>query len=249
MSLAGLVNLKRPEAIRAGLLDRDEPIQIYVYELKHPKFGNFLVDTGVSQKLSDDPGNAGINWLIQRVMHIDQLHIQKNTAQILQGMEGKLSGVFLTHLHLDHLFGMSDIPDDVPIYSGAAESSAASFKNLFVRGATDTLLENKQPIQEWHPQPDPQHKFEGIVDIFEDGSVFAISVPGHTQGSTAFLVRTTTGPVLLTGDTSHTHWGWDQTVEPGDFTEDHERNLENLKRLKQLVADHPMIEVRLGHQH
>jgi hypothetical protein len=38
-------------------------------------------------------------------------------------------------------------------------------------------------------------------------------------------------------------------VEPGDFTSDHERNLKSLKNMKALVARHPEIEVRLGHQH
>jgi glyoxylase-like metal-dependent hydrolase (beta-lactamase superfamily II) len=143
---------------------------------------------------------------------------------------------------------MPDIPNDVPLYIGAGESTATSFKNMFVRGATNQLLQDKQPLQEWHFQPDPQNKFEGIIDVFEDGSVFAISVPGHTPGSTAFLIRTTHGPVLLTGDTSHTRWGWEHTVEPGDFTEDNERNLKSLKSLKELVVRHPQIEVRLGHQ-
>jgi glyoxylase-like metal-dependent hydrolase (beta-lactamase superfamily II) len=152
-------------------------------------------------------------------------------------------------MHIDHISGMPDISNDVPLYIGASESTETSFKNMFVRGATNQLLKDKQPLQEWHFQPDPQNKFEGIVDVFEDGSVFAISVPGHTPGSTAFLIRTTHGPVLLTGDTCHTRWGWEHTVEPGDFTEDHERNLKNLNSLKNLVASHPQIEVRLGHQH
>ena len=163
-------------------------------------------------------------------------------------MDGKLSGVLFTHLHIDHISGMPDISNDVPLYIGASESTETSFKNMFVRGATDQLLKDKQPLQEWHFQPDPQNKLEGIIDVFEDGSVFAISVPGHTPGSTAFLIRTTHGPVLLTGDTCHTRWGWEHTVEPGDFTADHERNLKNLKSLKELVASHPQIEVRLGHQ-
>ncbi|MBI3478966.1 MAG: MBL fold metallo-hydrolase [Nitrosomonadales bacterium] len=249
VSLSGLLNLDSPAAKEADLRDRDEPIQIYAHVLKHPRFGNFLVDTGVSQKLVDNPGQAGVNWMIQKAMHIERMHINKSTAAILQGLDGKLSGVFFTHLHLDHVSGLPDIPDDVPLYIGSSESTATSFKNMFVRGANDQMLEGKQPLQEWHFQPDPQGKFEGIVDVFEDGSVFAIQVPGHTAGSTAFLLRTTRGPVLLTGDACHTRWGWEHTVEPGDFTDNHARNLLNLQRLKNLVAAHPQIEVRLGHQH
>lgn len=247
--LAGLLNLDSPAAVQAGLKDRDEPIQIYAHLLKHPQRGNYLVDTGVSRKLVDDPGKEGLNWLIQKVMHIERLQIRKSTGEIVQGVDGKLSGVFFTHLHIDHISGMPDIANDVPLYIGASESTTTSFKNMFVRGASDQLLKDKQPLQEWHFQPDPQDRFEGIVDVFEDGSVYAIKVPGHTPGSTAFLIRTTHGPVLLTGDTCHTRWGWEHTVEPGDFTEDQARNLKSLKELKELVARHPQIEVRLGHQH
>ena len=54
VSLAGLLNLKSPAAVQAGLTDRDEPIQIYAHILRHPQRGNYLVDTGVSKKLVDN---------------------------------------------------------------------------------------------------------------------------------------------------------------------------------------------------
>lgn len=246
--LSGLLNLKSPAAIKAGLKDRDEPIQVYAHLLHHPQRGNYLVDTGVSKKLLDDPRKEGLNWLITKVMPIKEMQLKKSTAEILQGMDNKLSGVFFTHLHLDHISGIPDIPNDVPLYIGASESTAKYALNVFVQGSNNKLFEDKHALQEWSFQPDPQNKFEGIIDIFEDGSVFAISVPGHTPGSVAYLIRTRQGPVLLTGDTSHTRWGWENTVEPGDYTQDNERNLANLKRLKALVASHPNIEVRFGHQ-
>ncbi len=246
--LSGLVNLKSPAAIKAGLKDRDEPIQVYAHLLHHPQRGNYLVDTGVSKKLVDDPRKAGLSWLVTKVLPVKNMQLKKDTAEILKGIDGKLSGVFFTHLHLDHISGMPDISNEVPLYIGPQEATEKYSLNVFVQGSNDRLLANKQPLQVWNFQPDPQHKFEGIVDIFEDGSAFAISVPGHTPGSVAYLIRTTKGPLLLTGDTSHTRWGWENTVEPGDYTQDGERNLANLKRLKALVANHPNIEVRFGHQ-
>ena len=248
VSLAGLVKLKSPAAVQAGLKDREEPIQVYAHVLQHPQRGSFLVDTGVSRRLLDDPGKAGLNWLLRQGMPVDKMKLQRGTADILRALPGKLSGVFLTHLHIDHITGMPDIPDDVPLYVGKSEATEKNLINLFVHGATNQLLQGKQPLQEWPFQPDSAKQFEGVVDVFGDGSVFAISVPGHTPGSTAYLVRTPQGPVLLTGDTSHTRWGWEHAVEPGDYTVDNARNLKNLISLKQLVARHPKIEVRLGHQ-
>lgn len=43
----------------------------------------------------------------------------------------------------------------------------------------------------------------GDVDIFGDGSVIALNLPGHTQGHLALLVKLASGPVLLTGDLYH----------------------------------------------
>lgn len=244
--LSGLVNLSRPAA--AGLKNRDEPIQIYAHLLKHPRYGHFLIDTGVSQMLLDDPAKAGLGWLMRQAMPIHKMQLRKSTAQILREIDGQLAGVFFTHLHFDHISGMPDIPAGVPLYIGRRESSQPEWINMFVQRSTDAMLHGKQPLHEWPFTPDPQNRFDGVVDIFGDGSVFALSVPGHTAGSTAYLVRSTQGPVLLTGDASHTRWGWENGVEPGDFTRNNDLNLKSLLQMKALVQRHPQIEVRFGHQ-
>ncbi len=56
------------------------------------------------------------------------------------------------------------------------------------------------------------------------------------------------GPVLLTGDASHTRWGWAHDVEPGTFSGDIARSAESFKKLRKLVAEHPSTDVRFGHQ-
>jgi N-acyl homoserine lactone hydrolase len=250
--LDGLVNLKSPAAQEAHLVDHPEPIHVFAHVLHHPTFGTYLVDTGVSQQLIDDLRGHGVSWLIRTFMPLGTMKVRNGTAQILAGIPGGIQGVFFTHLHIDHISGMPDIPGSVPLYVGRGESTGTSFQNFLVRGTTTRLLEGKAALQEW-----PFHLDEGhtglvigdVVDIFGDGSAFAISVPGHTPGSTAYLLRTPKGPVLLTGDTSHTRWGWEHGVEPGSYTADQPTNLKSLLMLKDLAGRHPSIDVRPGHQY
>jgi glyoxylase-like metal-dependent hydrolase (beta-lactamase superfamily II) len=154
----------------------------------------------------------------------------------------------LTHLHLDHVLGLRDLASSVPIYVGAGDAEEKSVMNLLQKGVYDAALEGKGPLQEVRFQPDPDGAFAGIADVFGDGSLWALSVPGHTPGSVAFLARTTKGPVLLTGDACHTAWGWEHGVAPGTFSVDVKESAESLARLEKLVARHPAIEVRPGHQ-
>ena len=95
---------------------------------------------------------------------------------------------------------------------------------------------------------EPNGVFAGVLDIFNDRSVWALRVPGHTPGCTAYLVRTPDGPVLLVGDACHTAWGWENGVEPGSFSHDKPASAKSLAMLQALVERHPEIDVRLGHQ-
>jgi glyoxylase-like metal-dependent hydrolase (beta-lactamase superfamily II) len=248
VSLGGLLNLDSPKAKEAGIKDRDEPIQIYAHILRHPTQGFYMVDTGVSKKLVDAPSEAGVSWGVRKGMHLDRMKYRQWTHEAIEAEKAPLKGVFLTHMHIDHISGMPDVPNDTPIYTGPGEAEDSHWFNAVVQSTTNHLLEGKGPLQEFRFSPDPSGRFEGILDLFGDGSVFAIRSTGHTAGSVAYVVRTPSGPVLLTGDTCHTRWGWESSVEPGGFTVDREKNLKNLLALKALVARHPGMAVRLGHQ-
>jgi N-acyl homoserine lactone hydrolase len=244
---SGLLNLDHPEARAAKLKDRLEPIQIYVHVLRHPGRGTFLVDTGVERALRDDPQNAAIRGLVARFIHLDLLRVTRDTASIIAAERG-VAGVLLTHLHFDHISGLPDVPRGTPLYAGPGETSQRFFLNAFSKAMTDRELAGHAPIGEWQFAPDPEGRFAGVLDVLGDGTLFALWVPGHTAGSTAYLARTPGGPVLFTGDTCHTEWGWEHGVEPGAFTRDRRRNAESLGRLRALVRSHPRISVRLGHQ-
>jgi glyoxylase-like metal-dependent hydrolase (beta-lactamase superfamily II) len=245
---SGVINLEHPKAKAAGLEDGDEAISIYFHVLRHPRFGMFILDSGVESDVLDPDGNDRVARIVVSAMRIPDLRIHTTTAEWLGRQDEPLAGVFLSHLHLDHVMGLPDVPSGTPIYAGPGEAEASSFLHLFSRGTIDRMLETSGPIREWRYAVDAGGRFAGVVDVFGDGSVWAIHVPGHTPGSTAYLVRTPDGPLLYTGDASHTRWGWENGVEPGTFSLDGPLSAQSLAALRQLAQDVPEIEVRVGHQ-
>ncbi len=245
---SGLVNLDHPKAKAAHLADVEEPIVVVFHALHHPAQGLYIVDTGVERAIRDDPDHAALSGVAARYMGVRDMRVRTDTRAWLATQPESLKGVFLTHLHLDHVSGMRDVPNDAVVYTGPGESAGRGFLNAFVQGPTDAALAGKGATREWQFAPDASGAFDGVVDVFGDGTVWALYVPGHTRGSTAYLARTPNGPVLFTGDASHTTWGWDNGVEPGSFSEDQPRSAVSLARLRAFVAKHPRIDVRVGHQ-
>lgn len=246
--LDGMLNLEHPTARAAGLESSEQPIVLYFHALRHPTRGLFIVDTGVEHRFSSDPEHALVSGVTAKLAKLDSLQVKVDLKSWLERQPEPLSGVFLTHLHLDHIMGMPDVPRGTPVFSGPGETRAHGFLNLFTRPITDRAFEQQAAIGEWQFQPDPQQRFKGVLDVFGDGSLWALHVPGHTAGSTAYLARTPHGPVLLVGDACHTSWGWDHGVEPGKFSADVGQSAESLAELEALVKRHPRIDVRLGHQ-
>ena len=200
----------------------------YVYGYGAPGQERLIVvDLGVTfPDMDGSPGvdliYADVDWLVERADRID--------------------GVFITHIHIDHILGLNDLPGNTPVYIGPGDASATALLNLASAGTTDRLLETQGLLREWNYQDGK------ILDVFGDASVFAIHSPGHTPGATAFLVNSTDGPQLMLGDVTHTQWGWDNGVEPGTYSADIPTSAASLLWLKELVDERPNIRVHPGHQ-
>ncbi|MEO0437562.1 MAG: MBL fold metallo-hydrolase [Pseudomonadota bacterium] len=239
--LGGLLNLNHPKVIAAKIEDREEPIEIYVYSLTHPKFGTYLVDSGVSTLFLEESGNPLISMIVARAMNMGQLVVEKTTTDIAKALGG-IDGVFLTHIHLDHIMGLTDLPSSTPVYIGPGDAAAKAGLNALTIGSTDRLLATQGRLKEW------DYSHAKVLDIFGDGSVFAIHSPGHTPGATAYFVNSTAGPQLLLGDTTHTRWGWENGVEAGSFSADIPTSAKSLGWLKALALELPEATAHPGHQ-
>lgn len=244
----GLLNLDHPAAKAHHLQKGDEPIEVYFHVLRHPGKGTWLVDSGFENALRDDPSSSAMSGIVRSYMDMSKVHVDAPLGEHLAKNRIRLAGVLLTHAHLDHVGGMRDVPRDVPFYTGPGELGDRAFSNLFVQGSTDRALDGLAPAGELRMAADPDRYFDGVVDVFGDKTLFALWVPGHSPGSVAYLARTTKGPVLLVGDACHTRFGWENGVEPGEFSSDRARSVGSLARLRKLVAAYPQIDVRLGHQ-
>jgi N-acyl homoserine lactone hydrolase len=247
--LSGLLNLEHEAAKAAGKVDGSEPILVPFHVIRHPEHGVFIVDTGVERHVKDGKKSA-VRGIVAWVMDVERtLHVERALGAFLDDEPVPLAGVFLTHLHLDHVMGLPDVPRGTPVFAGPGETTTTGMTQAVTRSSYDRVFDGHAPIAEWPFAPDAGGRFAGVVDVFADGSVFAIHTPGHTPGHTAYLVRTTTGPVLLTGDASHTRWGFDHGVEPGSYSEDAVESAESFHRLRDFARAHDVIEVRVGHQH
>jgi glyoxylase-like metal-dependent hydrolase (beta-lactamase superfamily II) len=241
VSLSGLLNLEHPKAVAADIKEAEQDIQIFVYSLEHPKYGTFIVDSGVSTRVGNAKNNPDISYLIEKVMKFRSMQVRLTTKQLAAQLGG-IDGVLLTHIHMDHILGLSDLDANVPVYTGPGEASARHLTHLATRGTTNRLLSSAGTLREW------QFDSEGVIDVFGDGSLWAIQSPGHTPGSTAYIARTTDGAHLMIGDATHTRWGWDNGVEPGTYSEDPATSVVSLKKLLDLAGLHPDMVVHPGHQ-
>jgi glyoxylase-like metal-dependent hydrolase (beta-lactamase superfamily II) len=247
--LSGLINLDHPAAKAAKLEQREEPIHVFLHSLRHPTRGLFMIDSGVEHALAHDRDDAAVGGLVASVAGLDELVVKVDTKSWLAKQAQPLAGVLLTHLHLDHIMGLPDVPHGTPIYTGPGEAAASSFQNLFVQGTTNQELEGHAPLNEWQfERNESTAGIAGVLDIFGDGTVWALWLPGHTEGSTAYVARSANGPVLFTGDVCHTAWGWRNAVEPGTFSHDLPASRQSLLALIELARRHPTLDVRLGHQ-
>lgn len=244
----GLIDLDDPKAEAAGLTDDPEPVQVAFHALRHPTRGLYLVDTGAERALRDAPDEAAVRGIVADYAGVEKMKIVHDTHGWIAQQHEPVRGVFLTHLHIDHISGLRDVPASARVFVGPGDSTERGLLQIFLQGVADDALEGKPPIEEWRFAAEPEGTFDAVIDVFGDRSLWALHVPGHTPGSTAYLARTPSGPVLMVGDACHTAWGWKNQVPPGTFSDDIPQSRVSLAKLERFVERHPGTRVKLGHQ-
>jgi N-acyl homoserine lactone hydrolase len=140
-----------------------------------------------------------------------------------------ITRVALSHYHFDHAGQAATFPKATLLIGAADWTALRSTRKP--AGAEPALL---APWLNGKGRVDP---VEGDRDVFGDGSVVMLSMPGHTPGASALLVRLpNTGPVILSGDVVHLEAQWSLLAVPSWNTQRAD-SLSSMDRLQKLAAN------------
>ena len=154
------------------------------YLVRHPK-GVLLWDTGLTPELIGATGGpAGVS-LKQSI---------PDRLKALGLTPADVSHVGISHYHADHSGGAKDFPN-AELLIGKGDWDALKAMKPDERPAVQ--------LSHWLAGGGKATQVAGDKDVFGDGTVWMLAMPGHTPGHSSLLVKLASGYVLLSGDEYH----------------------------------------------
>lgn len=236
VSLAKVGGLFVPEKDWAWL-----PVSCYYIE--HPK-GKILVDTAWSRRMSPDgveDKKAQIRELGYCLYRLNLGYTPKGKTvdehlKALDVNTSDLDYVLLTHLDCDHACGLHQVADAKRIMVSEDEMKYANtifpthFDNIVrykKRWWKDVLL----TLFAYNGTEGP---FKRSFDLFEDGTIQMINIPGHCAGLSAVKITGADGRyVLLDADGAYSSKNWEEMV-PSGIAANRQEQLKSLQWIREM---------------
>ena len=198
-------------------------VPAFCYLIEHPK-GKILVDTGWHRDMSPNgeyDKQAQIRSLGSRLLYMStQGKLPKGAAISEQLADmgispSDLDYVILTHLDSDHANGLKLVADAKHILTSADEMKGAQGGDLFnrIRHQRRWWEGTKISTFDWNAEEGPVQQ---SYDLFGDGSISLVKIPGHSLGMVAVKIQNPEGRfVLLTSDGGYAERSWRDMVVSG----------------------------------
>jgi glyoxylase-like metal-dependent hydrolase (beta-lactamase superfamily II) len=224
-----------------------EPLLDLVHVIQHQREGVYLVDSGFAKVFATSPpyGNYSLAMqLFNRALGVrNGQRAHQSAAEVLRDRRLEPRAVFFTHLHPDHTSGAAELAADIDYVFGKQEADFAA------RVSVGSHFANKPRLKTLDfTGVAPMPPLGPAVDLLGDGSLWAISTPGHTPDHTSYLVNSTP-PTLLVGDASHFAWAFDHDIAARALTAaDRVRSIESLAALRRFAVTYPQVRIVFGHE-
>ncbi len=179
---AGKMHSKAGFAYRGGNLGEPRVFGMAAILVQHPK-GNLLFDAGFGSRV-----DAHVETIPPLMRRLSTYEKEATVAQQLAAAgiaQDSLLGVVLTHVHWDHVSGLEDLPG-VPVWVTQPE---LDFIRSGHEGAALASSFGALNYQVYDFNAGPYLGFERSFDVFGDGAVVLVPVPGHTPGSIIAFVN------------------------------------------------------------
>jgi N-acyl homoserine lactone hydrolase len=191
--------------------------------------GLVLVDTGLVPAAAKDARAIYGQLAVQLNLAFREEHTIDRQIQALGFKLSDVDHVIMSHLHLDHTGGMYLFPH-AQFYVMSGELQYAYWP---LPAAPLIRREDIEPTRGF-----AWNQIEGEeFDLFDDGAIRMIHMPGHTPGNASVMVRLASRTFLLSLDTAHLRSGYEKDIPmPSDYsTLDSVRSIRRLRQLSRGV--------------
>jgi glyoxylase-like metal-dependent hydrolase (beta-lactamase superfamily II) len=188
------------------------------YLIKHG--GDYLVwDTGYPTAASGIAQGTSPTVKTPLVDQLAQLNLKPE----------QIKYVGVSHYHGDHIGQVGSFPS-ATLLIGKNDWDA-------LNNAQPGGLANPAPVKHWIGGGGKVEPVAKDKDVFGDGSVVMLDMPGHTPGHHSLLVKLKEkGNVLLTGDLAHFHENYDGNGVP-TFNTSRDETLASFDRFKSIAKN------------
>jgi glyoxylase-like metal-dependent hydrolase (beta-lactamase superfamily II) len=185
-------------------------------------FSCYLIRHGDDYMVWDTGNPAGTAPSSPKTSLVDLLAQLKVTP-------AQIKYVAISHYHGDHTGQVGSFPG-ATLLIGKGDWDAIAIAKA---GGNP----NPAPFANWISGGGKVEPQAGDKDVFGDGSVVMLNMPGHTPGHHSLLVRLKEkGNVLITGDLAHFHENYDVNGVP-TFNTDRSQSLASIDRFKKLATN------------
>lgn len=181
-------------AYRGGSLLEKRDFAMTAVLVKHPK-GDLLIDTGLGDTI-DTQLEAMPSWF-RATTPFTRASSAAEQLDAAGYDRAKLRAILLTHAHWDHVSGVPEFPG-TPVWVTADERrfiADGGWITAIARSVGDVRYE------EYEFESGPYLGFARSHDVYGDGAVVVVPVPGHTPGSVIVFLTLPSGKrYALLGD-------------------------------------------------
>lgn len=236
----GIMNMDYPGA---PPMERKMVLPAIVLYVQMPDGRNVLIDSGMERGYGEHPyghasGPGKFFILGKGTQNKGQSLIER-----LEERELTVDTVLLTHMHYDHIGGLSDLPGDSNILVGEG-AEPLDFPLFFTTDYLDHIESLKEISFE---DAYPLWPFDAVVDLFGDGSIFAVSTPGHTPGHVSYLINSSDGPYFVSGDQVNIPENLEYNIPPGYYSSDMELAEGYFMQIREFLNAYPQVKLLMGH--